>query len=117
MKADPKRTKDQLKKLLPKRLGGGQDDVPLAGGPGQMGQFHAAIDRLISDTDARPGADAENRNLNTAIDAALSNCKPVDNADPDKGPRFVLIWRMYPNANNDVVKNSSNCGCGCSCVG
>jgi hypothetical protein len=118
MKAVPKKTKADLQSLLPKRLGGGQGDVPLPGGsPGEMGQSHAAIPSLISDTDEKSGSDGQNRTLNTQFRATMNQFKPPDNPDPDKGPRFVLIWRMYPNANNDVIKNSSNCGCGCSCLG
>jgi hypothetical protein len=120
MKARPKTTAAELKKLLPRRLGGEQLDTPGL-------EHHAQLVALDADPLARvspPDADGENRTIAAAMrDVIKGNPtigwkgKPIDSNDPVTGPRFVMTWRMYPNALNAHVQTSGQCGCGCSCVG
>jgi hypothetical protein len=56
-----------------------------------------------------------NGDLAEAIRAAVGKLK-----ESDKGvPRFVLGWRMYPNAASSHWKKAGSlvhsCGCGCGC--
>jgi hypothetical protein len=75
----------------------------------------------LPDPEHRPpeeggNATGENSSLKAAINKAFKENK-IDKAhNNDGGPRFVLAWRMYPNANNTHAQSSS-CGCGCSCSG
>jgi hypothetical protein len=56
-----------------------------------------------------------NRELGRRIAEVLKELKKNDDPnDPDKGPRFVIQWRMFPNGSNTYVQNGQ-CGCGCSC--
>jgi len=122
MKARPTTTAAEVKKLLPTRLGGEQlkttDNL----------EHHAQLVALDADPLDRvnpPNADGENREIAAAIRNVIKGSptigwkgKPNDNpSDPLKGPRFVMTWRMYPNALNAHVQTSGQCGCGCSCVG
>jgi hypothetical protein len=104
MRAKPRLTKDDLKKLRPKRLGGGQKPTPDSGHPDF--DHHESPPKLDSDPLARDGADEENRELAKAIRDALRTTK----RNPE---RFVLTWRMYPNKNR--LPPEGRCGCGCSC--
>jgi len=118
MRATPRKSTEDILKLLPKHLHGGtggQGDQMLP--DGSRGQHHAGIPEMISTalgSAARPNAERENRQLNADIGQALSNNKPLEPED-DGVPRFVIVWRMYPNKDNPVVKSNGNCGCGCSC--
>ena len=58
---------------------------------------------------------SKNRELAKKIQDLLAEYKPSD-----KGvPRFVIVWRIFPNAANPVVSGGGPdaCGCGCSCGG
>lgn len=120
MKAIPHKSIADIRKLLPKHLhdgGGGQGDQMLP--DGSRGQHHAGIPEMISTalgSTARPNAETENRQLNVDIVEALSNYKALEPEDQGVS-RFVIVWRMYPNKDNPVVKSNGNCGCGCSCGG
>ncbi len=53
-----------------------------------------------------------NGELAERIKAAVTSLKETD----DKVPRFVLGWRMYPNAASPYWKGKTHsCGCGCGC--
>ncbi len=54
-----------------------------------------------------------NRKLAERINAAVSEIKTSD----DDGARFVLAWRMYPNADHPAWNQNDvhYCGCGCGC--
>jgi hypothetical protein len=57
-----------------------------------------------------------NRDLAKRIQQLLAELKPSDN----KVPRFVLGFRMYPNAESkywDLASKDHVCGCGCGCGG
>jgi len=122
MKAIPRKNKADIRKLLPKHLHngtGGQGDQFLP--DGTRGQHHANIPAMISTalgSQVRPNAEDENRRLNADVLQCLSNYKRLEPADQGV-PRFVIVWRMYPNKDNPVVQAQSNgnCGCGCSCGG
>ena len=42
--------------------------------------------------------------------------KGRDGDNPETGARFVLQWRIFPNASNPNVNKAEQCGCGCSCA-
>jgi hypothetical protein len=69
------------------------------------------------DADAKemdPEAHSTNRELAKQIQELVAKLKPTDNGVP----RFVLAWRMYPNADSkywDGTDNEHVCGCGCGC--
>jgi hypothetical protein len=115
MRGKPPKKASDLKFLLPKRLGGGQDPTPDPGHPDL--DTHKQPDDLYGDPTSRmnpPDADGENRRLAAAIKAVFqASQKPVDNGVP----RFVMTWRMYPNKDSAVVGTDGMCGCGCSCSG
>jgi hypothetical protein len=120
MQAKPRKTKKELTNNLPDRIAKlyGESGIADSGGLEQ----HGKLDLLEADPLKRtvpPNADRENRDLAAAIRAAFRAAgKPNDDLlDPDKGPRFVLTWRMYPNKNNTKVGVLGSCGCGCSCGG
>jgi hypothetical protein len=54
-----------------------------------------------------------NRKLAERINAAVNDLKTSD----EDGARFVLAWRMYPNADHPAwnQKDVHYCGCGCGC--
>jgi hypothetical protein len=53
-----------------------------------------------------------NRKLAKQIQAAVKDLKETDGGKP----RFVLAWRMYPNADSPHwSKNEHSCGCSCGC--
>jgi len=122
MKAIPRKNKADIRKLLPKHLyngTGGQGDQFLP--DGTRGQHHANIPAMISTalgSQVRPNAEDENRRLNADVLQCLSNYKRLEPADQGV-PRFVIVWRMYPNKENPVVQGGGPdaCGCGCSCGG
>jgi hypothetical protein len=122
MKAIPRKTKTDIREMLPQHLhndSGGQGDQYLL--DGTRGQHHASIPAMISTafrSTVRPDAEKENRKLNRDVLQALSDNKRLETADQSV-PRFVIVWRMYPNKDNPVVKGGGPdaCGCGCSCGG
>jgi hypothetical protein len=71
---------------------------------------------------ADPPAFKKNLELAKRISAAVTDLKITD-TDKETGkktPRFVLGWRLYPNADNAYWKSEAllhACGCGCSCFG
>jgi len=54
-----------------------------------------------------------NRKLAERINDAVSELKTSD----EDGARFVLAWRMYPNADHPAWNQNDvhYCGCGCGC--
>jgi hypothetical protein len=61
-----------------------------------------------------PEAHKVNRELAKQIQELVARLKPSDGGVP----RFVLAWRMYPNADStywDDSKTEHACGCGCGC--
>jgi hypothetical protein len=55
-----------------------------------------------------------NRELASKIQKLVAELKPSDAGVP----RFVLAWRMYPNADSkywDTAAKDHICGCGCGC--
>src|SRR4029450_9469222 len=88
MRAKPRLTPTDLKKLLPTSLGGDQRPTPDPGHPDL--DHHAPLRELDSDAFARGGSVAENRRLAQAIRDTLS-------ANKRHPERFVLTWRMYPH--------------------
>jgi hypothetical protein len=127
MKAIPRQNTASIRRLLPNHLHGGtggEPDRPFPPPDGSSrGQHHAPIPELLSNargSTLHPTAEADNRQLNADILNAL-NSKLAKHPDPaDLGvPRFVIVWRMYPNSDNPVVKSGDpdKCGCGCSCGG
>jgi hypothetical protein len=105
MKTEPKVTLAEVKSWCPKRLGGDQDDGTHAGVPG-----------LINENAKDYGKDTENLRLRDQVLSAFKQVKQkYDSADTEHGPRFVLQWRIFPNASNKIASDPSSCGCGCSC--
>ncbi len=105
MKTEPKVTKDFVKGWCPKRLGGDQDDGT-----------HAQVPRLINENAKDYGKDIVNLQLRDRVLSAFREVKQqYDSSDPEHGPRFVLQWRIFPNASNEISKDPNQCGCGCSC--
>jgi hypothetical protein len=100
MKTEPKVTVAEVKSWCPKRLGGDQPDG-----------IHAQVPALVNENAKSRGKDVENLKLRDAVLAALRQIKPGDSA----GPRFVLQWRIFPNASNPNSADPNQCGCGCSC--
>jgi hypothetical protein len=103
MKTEPKLTKAQVKSWCP-RPRGDQD-------PGN----HARIPALESENASSTGKDAENRELNRRIVEVFKAIKQRDGDNPETAPRFVIQWRIFPNASNAIASDPSQCGCGCSC--
>src|SRR5262249_1900188 len=110
MKATPRMTRSALLSLLPARAAGPSGLAPVTTPSGTFDQ-HGAFPALQSDAPARtlpsPFADRENRvfaeKLRGEFKTFLTTIKPNDPPhDQDTGPRFVLVWRMYPNANNST---------------
>jgi hypothetical protein len=60
-----------------------------------------------------PEAHSTNRELAKQIQELVAKHKPAD----DGVPRFVLAWRMYPNADSKYwdAETGHVCGCGCGC--
>jgi hypothetical protein len=61
-----------------------------------------------------PAAHQTNRELARKIQQLVADMKPSDGGVP----RFVLAWRMYPNAESaywDQAAAGHVCGCGCGC--
>ncbi len=102
MRTKPKATRAIVKSWCPKPRGD-QD-------PGE----HAEIPGLDYEN-ADPKGFAENRELTRQIVAAFQAIKKRDSADPETGPRFVIQWRIFPNASNPISADPNQCSCGCSC--
>ncbi len=103
MKTEPKVTRAQVKGWCPKPRGN------------QEVGHHAEIPALEYENANTTGGFDENRKLTLAIIAAFKDIKKRDGTDPETGPRFVLQWRIFPNASNPISRDPSQCGCGCSC--
>lgn len=103
MKTEPKLTKAIVKSWCP-RPRGEQD-------PGN----HARVPPLEFENAASAGKDAENRRLNDEIIKLFRTIKERDGKDPETGPRFIIQWRIFPNAANPIASDPNQCGCGCSC--
>jgi hypothetical protein len=74
--------------------------VDLDGLEGADGTHYAADDKV-------------NRQLSHIIHEAVSALK-----SDEHGPKFVIGWRLYPNANHPLWKSEHEqhiCGCGCGC--
>ena len=96
MKTEPKVTKEQALSWCPKPRGDQE--------PGN----HAEIPAMHYENAASAGGkDAENRELGRHIIDTFKTYKP--------GDRFVLQWRMFPNASNPANDRPDSCSCGCSC--
>jgi hypothetical protein len=103
MQVEPKLTRAQALEWCPKPRG--LED------PGN----HATVPPM-SNENADPKAFEDNRRLTKAIVAAFQSIKQSDDPkDPEKGPRFVIQWRMFANASNPNNGKPDHCGCGCSC--
>jgi hypothetical protein len=103
MQVKPKYTKKQVTEWCPSPRG--------LQAPGT----HKDIPPLIDENVDAKGY-AENRQLTQEIVAAFRRIKDP-NAKALADRRFVIQWRMFPNANNpDISKGlPEQCGCGCSC--
>jgi len=95
MRTEPKVTKEQLVSWCPEPRG----NQPVG--------YHHEIPALEFENAASRDKDAENRLLNQKLLATFREFKKDD--------RFILQWRMFPNASHPAVKNPDGCGCGCSC--
>src|SRR5262249_2654912 len=125
MKAVPKKKTADILALLPRHLHGnhgGEGDQSFPGGPmAGQGQHHAPIPELLSnakDSSTHPHAAQGNPDLNEDIMSALTRNNPLVSEEAGV-PRFVIVWRIFPNAANPVVSAGlpGTCGCGCSCGG
>jgi hypothetical protein len=89
------------------------------------GQLPALTDPDPANRPPQEGGNAtgENSLLKDAIKKAFKDNKinKSHNNDDPNNPRFLLAWRMYPNANNAHIQQATqpggSCGCGCSCNG
>jgi hypothetical protein len=106
MQVEPKLTKAQAVDWCPKPRG--KEDKG----------NHARIPAMTNENaDTDPKAYEENRQLTREIVAAFQRIKKSDDPkDPERGPRFVIQWRMFANASNPNNGNPDHCGCGCSCA-
>ena len=107
MKAKPMKTRQDMLDLL----GPGVHERTL--NPGDAAH-HKQSFALDSDAHDKPGMQGQNKRLHEAIITQLETWKPPDN----KGPRWVIAWRIYPNKENQNIVDSitnGSCGCGCSC--
>jgi hypothetical protein len=91
MRARPPMTRDALGGQLPVLTG-----PDPANRPPQEGGNATGENNLLKD--AIKKAFKENK-----INKSRNNDDPNN---PDKGPRFVLAWRMYPNANNTHIQQA-----------
>jgi hypothetical protein len=109
MKTTPKLTKAQIKSWCPQPRG---DQAP-----GHHGEVPALDNENASTPPAGgyTGGYDENRQLTEKILEAFKSIKKRDSEDPDTGGRFVLQWRIFPNALNPNSRDPNQCGCGCSC--
>ena len=67
---------------------------------------HAEVPAMRYEDAASQGKDVENRELGRQLIATFAAYKP--------GDRFVLQWRMFPNANS-TDEHQDGCGCSCGC--
>lgn len=86
------------------------------------GRTYPALPAVTADTQAGTLCNNQNRQLSRLIDNAVRALK----IDPGKSdvPRFVVAWRMYPNAAHPDWKarpkkgvHFCSCSCGCSTTG
>lgn len=113
----PKKTISELKKGALK-TSHGKGRAPL---PGVKTDAKLAADADPTDptspyfgnTHYDPKGFAANRELAERINKAVSELKTSD----EDGGRFVLAWRLYPNADHPTwnEKDVHYCGCGCGC--
>jgi hypothetical protein len=106
MKTTPQQTKADVKSWCPQPRGDEQ--------PGH----HHEIPALDNENAAKTNGYAQNRQLTQAIVDAFHKVKPIDPVVPgvpDSGPRFVIQWRIFPNASNPIAADPNQCGCGCTC--
>jgi hypothetical protein len=76
---------------------------------------HAPIPTMTGENAEGAGEADVNRQMGDRIAQVLHEMKVNDDpSDPNAGPRFVIQWRMFPNAANKQVQ-AGQCGCGCSC--
>ncbi len=97
----PKFTRSELEKSGHDTMKGDGLKVGLPG---------VAADAMTMD----PKAHETNRELAKQIQELVAKMKPMD----EGVPRFVLAWRMYPNADSkywDAAAGGHICGCGCGC--
>jgi hypothetical protein len=105
MKTEPKVTKADVISWCPKRLHGDQDDGT-----------HADVPGLTNENAVDYGKDTVNLELRDQVLSVFRKVKQQnDSSDPETGPRFVLQWRIFPNASNQISRDPNQCGCGCSC--
>jgi hypothetical protein len=115
-KVGPTMTWEQLRVLT---------DGSLPDGREKHGDLPASLDnaRWVSehrnDSDPPPhfpNGREENLKLKKAIVQAFRDCKGIDPTDPN--PRWLLAWRMYPNANHPDWQGGGmdSCGCNCGCM-
>jgi hypothetical protein len=91
------------------------DWCPVPRGKQPKGVHEEVPEMTGENADTDPAGFAQNRILAKQIATALHTLKKNDNpADDDKGPRFVIQWRLFPNASNPKAA-ADQCGCGCSC--
>ena len=95
MKTEPKVTKERGAELVSQT-------------PRGSGAWQSCRDsRDALENASAGGKDAENRELGRHIIDTFKTYKP--------GDRFVLQWRMFPNASNPANDRPDSCSCGCSC--
>jgi hypothetical protein len=79
--------------------------------------LHLPLPGVLSDAkEMDEKAYEANRKLAQRISEAFNELKPSD----EHGPRFVLGWRLYSNADNpywDEAASAHVCGCNCGCFG
>ena len=92
---DPKVTKEQVLSWCPEPRG---DQDP--------GNHHEVPAMRYENASSSPGKEAENRELGRQLIATFEAYKP--------GDRFVLQWRMFPNADS-ADEPHDGCGCSCGC--
>jgi hypothetical protein len=72
----------------------------------------------LDNENADAAGNAENRLLTKQIVAAFQAIKKIDpvvDGVPDSAPRFIIQWRIFPNASNPIAADPNQCACGCSC--
>jgi hypothetical protein len=104
MKAEPKVTRAQLRSWCPEPRG----NQPLG--------YHHEIPAMEHENASSEGKDEENRMLHRRLAAVVGEVKGRDSDDPETGPRFVLQWRIFPNASNPKSNDAGQCGCSCGCT-
>jgi hypothetical protein len=96
----PKRTVEELRESAKVTREGSENRPPL---PGVKADAR----------EADPAAFETNRKLAERIQQLVKDLKESD----DGTPRFLLAWRMYPNAaSRHWDKHEHSCGCCCGCA-